>query len=252
MTSETVSIEIEKSAIINSEAIGHKISSLEDKYYNIRRYHESRLKDLNLEIKELSNLISKEQNDIQEMRSIKERQLREVELRISNQIMELREKRSESDTLIEGKIKDHIHRMETLEFSKSSEIDIRREDQFEKISRSLNDLTQKVECLRKRRFELELLILFSKTSHLPISNASSYRKSILTSLKKELANGYGGKRGLIPLFHLNTIYFLFRLFEKFNYSSFPSFSKTIESENITKSIQKESIRRENSVQSMKQ
>lgn len=77
--------------------------------------------------------------------------MREVELKISNQILELREIRNESDTLIENKIKDHLHRMETLEFNKSSEIDIRREDQFEKISSSLNDLTQKVEYLRKRR-----------------------------------------------------------------------------------------------------
>ncbi|POM82201.1 hypothetical protein CmeUKMEL1_01210 [Cryptosporidium meleagridis] len=151
MSSETVSIEIGKSAIINSEAIGHKISSLEDKYYSIKRYHESRLKDLSSEIKELSKLINKEQNDIQEMKSIKEKKLREFELKISNQILELREIRSESDNLIENKIKDHLHRMETLEFNKSSEIDIRREDQFEKISSSLNNLTQKVEYLRKRR-----------------------------------------------------------------------------------------------------
>ncbi|KAL5370548.1 hypothetical protein CPHLJ_1g3035 [Cryptosporidium parvum] len=151
MSSETASIEIGKSAIINSEAIGHKINSLEDKYYSIKRYHESRLKDLSSEIKELSKLINKEQNDIQEIKSIKEKKLREVELKISNQILELREIRNESDTLIENKIKDHLHRMETLEFNKSSEIDIRREDQFEKISSSLNDLTQKVEYLRKRR-----------------------------------------------------------------------------------------------------
>ncbi|KAK9174498.1 Uncharacterized protein cmbei_1003040 [Cryptosporidium meleagridis] len=189
MSSETVSIEIGKSAIINSEAIGHKISSLEDKYYSIKRYHESRLKDLSSEIKELSKLINKEQNDIQEMKSIKEKKLREFELKISNQILELREIRSESDNLIENKIKDHLHRMETLEFNKSSEIDIRREDQFEKISSSLNNLTQKVEYLRKRR------------------------KNILASFKKELA---------------------------------------IESENVLKSIQEESNRRENSVQSMKQ
>ncbi|QOY43320.1 Uncharacterized protein cpbgf_1003040 [Cryptosporidium parvum] len=189
MSSETASIEIGKSAIINSEAIGHKINSLEDKYYSIKRYHESRLKDLSSEIKELSKLINKEQNDIQEIKSIKEKKLREVELKISNQILELREIRNESDTLIENKIKDHLHRMETLEFNKSSEIDIRREDQFEKISSSLNDLTQKVEYLRKRR------------------------KNILTSFKKELAN---------------------------------------ESENILKSIQEESNRREYSVQSMKQ
>ncbi|KAL3130010.1 hypothetical protein CHM_1g3035 [Cryptosporidium hominis] len=151
MSSETASIEIGKSAIINSEAIGHKINSFEDKYYSIKRYHESRLKELSSEIKELSKLINKEQNDIQEIKSIKEKKLREVELKISNQILELREIRNESDTLIENKIKDHLHRMETLEFNKSSEIDIRREDQFEKISSSLNDLTQKVEYLRKRR-----------------------------------------------------------------------------------------------------
>ncbi|TRY53194.1 Uncharacterized protein CTYZ_00003896 [Cryptosporidium tyzzeri] len=151
MSSETASIEIGRSAIINSEAIGHKINSLEDKYYSIKRYHESRLKDLSSEIKELSKLINKEQNDTQEIKSIKEKKLREVELKISNQILELREIRNESDTLIENKIKDHLHRTETLEFNKSSEIDIRREDQFEKISSSLNDLTQKVEYLRKRR-----------------------------------------------------------------------------------------------------
>ncbi|OII74745.1 uncharacterized protein cubi_00298 [Cryptosporidium ubiquitum] len=136
---------------INSEAIGHKISSLEDQYYSLKRHHESRLKDLNLEIKELSKLISKEQNNLQEIKSRKESQLRDLELRISNQILELREIRNESDTVIENKIKEHIHRMETLEFNKSSEIDIHREDQFEEISKSLNDLTQKVECLRKKR-----------------------------------------------------------------------------------------------------
>ncbi|KAJ1604329.1 hypothetical protein OJ253_3737 [Cryptosporidium canis] len=110
------------------------------------------------EVKELSKLIGKEKSELQELRARREGQLRELELRISGQILELRESRSGAEGGIEAKIKDHIHRMETLELSRSAEIDIHREDQFEEVSKSLNGLTQKVECLRKKRKSMAALL----------------------------------------------------------------------------------------------
>ncbi|KAJ1605981.1 hypothetical protein OIY81_3332, partial [Cryptosporidium canis] len=158
MISEKAQVESARSAIISSEELGHKVSSLEDRYQGLRRLHEARLKDVISEVKELSKLIGKEKSELQELRARREGQLRELELRISGQILELRESRSGAEGGIEAKIKDHIHRMETLELSRSAEIDIHREDQFEEVSRSLNGLTQKVECLRKKRKSMAALL----------------------------------------------------------------------------------------------
>lgn len=110
-------------------------------------------------------------------------------MRVSSQILELREARNEYDNVVESKIRDHIHRMETLELNKSAEIDILREDQFEQVSRSLNGLTQKVDCLRKKRSVGCKSPGTACLPPFPLPPFTLCRKSILACFKEELANG---------------------------------------------------------------
>ncbi|KAF7457604.1 hypothetical protein HWI79_1864 [Cryptosporidium felis] len=196
---------------MTSEIFGHKINSLEDRFLSFKKFHKSRtkvrkvglcsetyirrlklgtdLQDLELEIKELERLINFEYKEIQEIKSKKEKSLRDLELGISRQILELREARNESESIVEVKIRDHISRMETLELNRLSEVDTKREEQFEEVSRSLNDLTHKVEALRKKRKNIHSVFkeeLKRKSEEITkqVSEESSRRESSIQGMKQ--------------------------------------------------------------------
>ncbi|KAH7647052.1 hypothetical protein FG379_002743 [Cryptosporidium bovis] len=190
--------------LLTLETIGHQIKSLESKFLQIKKVHENKFRIMNNEIMQLVGTVNKQVNDFKESRVRREKLMREFELRMTKDIVELRDTRNSYDFVIKEKINNHISRMTNVELSRSADVDSIREKQFLTISNSLNELTNMVDELRKKRkgiqsnFE-EIMKKDSKEVLVSINNESERRNNSVDGIKgllNETLNHFYGELGL--------------------------------------------------------
>ncbi|KAK6587940.1 hypothetical protein RS030_81422 [Cryptosporidium xiaoi] len=179
---------LSKQDSLTLETIGHQIKSLESKFLQIKKVHENNFRTMNNEIMQLVGKVNKQVNDFKESRVRREKLMREFELKMTKDIVELRDTRNSYDFVIKEKINNHISRMTNVELSRSADVDSIREKQFLTISNSLNELTNMVDELRKKRkgiqsnFE-ETMKKDSKEVLVSINNESERRNNSIDGIK---------------------------------------------------------------------
>ncbi|KAH8740473.1 hypothetical protein FG386_002985 [Cryptosporidium ryanae] len=177
--------------ILTLETVGHQIKSLESKFLQIKKVHENNFRTMNSEIMQVVSAVNKRVNSLKENIARKEKLMREFELKITKNIVELRDTRNSYDFFIKEKINNHISRMTNVELSRSNNADSAREEQFLTISNSINELTNMVDELRMKRKEVqnkleENINKGSREVLLSINNESECRENSINGIKELL------------------------------------------------------------------
>ncbi|OII71080.1 hypothetical protein cand_026380 [Cryptosporidium andersoni] len=141
--------------IASSEALNHHIKSLDQKIINIKREHISKINDLNSKTIELTKLYQRKCENRNRIKEEIKKSVHELELQIAQKLANLRESRHDIKLNSENTIKNYLDRNEDQYLNLSSDIDIKREQQFNEMSNSLSELTNNVELLRQKRKEIK-------------------------------------------------------------------------------------------------
>ncbi|EEA07908.1 uncharacterized protein CMU_029830 [Cryptosporidium muris RN66] len=137
--------------IASSEVLNHHIKSLDQKIINIKREHISKINDLNSKTIELTKLYQRKCEGRNRIKEGIKKSVHELELQIAQNIANLRESRHDIKLNSENTIKNYLDRNEDQHLNFSSDVDIKREQQFNEMSNSLSELTNNVELLRQKR-----------------------------------------------------------------------------------------------------